>query len=143
MQEKGMTFHKVYCGLLIFSAAINLLSLLLSMGGEQSIGMASIGPIAINGITAAMLLMQKKAGYILQLISNIMGIVGGAIATILGFGFNAVVALLDNSLDLGLEAGGAILTVFGFIIAIFGIGSIVYHALVIKYYNNRKEMFTN
>lgn len=142
--DMPMNFHTFYWIMCFIASGFSLISLIGTMvSGEGTFGslIISLAAIAFNVITGIFLMQRKRAGNIMRLISNICGIVSGGFS-ILGalIIFLMGAALASEIESLGVAIGGMI-GLIGFIVLIYGIGSIIYNIIVMKYYSKRKHMF--
>lgn len=144
MPETPMAFHNFYKWYLMVIGGLTALSSLVSLISEKSGTYALPLVVAALSFLAGLFLYQnKRNGFVLQKVRNIIGIVGCSLMAIMSliciFSGGAIATMLD---EIGSIAGGAFM-VFGIILLIVAAGGIVVDALVLKYYEKRKHFFQN
>lgn len=143
-----MKFHFVFCILLFIAAFTNAIEVIMSITEIGSLSIIALFLCPFNIITGIFLLKRKKAGNIMRLISNIIGIITPLI-TLGTSAFLFVVAMLFKAIadELSATLGEIFLRltevglmlfipIFILIIAIISI-----NIISIIYYRKRKHMF--
>lgn len=130
----SMKFHDFYKWWLIITGAISALA--------DTKSLYSWLVAALSIVTGICLMKMMPVGKTLQMIFNVLGIVGGGVMAVGSvafiFGGSLISTLLNRSFAL-FTTGLSIF--FGFFMLLVSAGIIVWNACIISYYNKRQHLF--
>lgn len=144
MPAPSMSFHSFYKWYLMIVGGLSGISAIVSLlTSREGYSIVPLGMAVLSFLAGLFLYQNKKAGFVMQKVRNIINIVGYSFTAIMSliciFGGGAIAAVLD---EIGAIAGGAFI-IIGIILLLIAAGGIVVDALVLKYYEKRKYIFQN
>ena len=143
MPSLSMSFNNFYQWYLMVIGGFSGLSCLVSLlNSDGSVTVASLVSAALSFCAGFFLYRKSKAGFILQKVRNVLNIVANSFLALFSLvwilGGGTVLASLDN-----FRAAGGAFIVIGIILLLIAAGGIVVNALVLKYYQKRKDYYIN
>ncbi len=133
-----MAFNNFYKYFLIVIGALSILGIL---ANKDKVSLAAMLVPAYEIVTGILLIGWFKAGYIMTKIMNIFNIISGGIGCVVSLLFAVIGGAAVSYFDDLASVGGAIVTVICVSLLIGFAISIVINALILRYYNKRKEYF--
>lgn len=144
MPAPSLSFHSFYKWYLMIVGGLSGISTIVSLlTSREGYSIVPLGMAVLSFLAGLFLYQNKKAGFVMQKVRNIINIVGYSFTAIMSliwiFGGGAIAAMLD---EISAIAGGAFM-IIGIILLLVAAGGIIVDALVLKYYEKRKYIFQN